>query len=217
MIILLSSLQVMGFLLIKFCVKTAYQWITVTQPFFATNPFSSFIVSAPGMGVSLKSRTPIMINKDKRKKRASGMRLPAEKNARKNTALSPERVTGLSPEEIQQMFHELQNHQIELELQNEELKRTQWELEASRDRYFNFYDLSPLGYFTVDEQGVILESNLMAATLLRKPKESVISQPLTRFIFPEDQDIYYLHRKRLVKAGESQTCELRRVHSHLVA
>jgi PAS domain-containing protein len=64
------------------------------------------------------------------------------------------------------LVHELQVHQIELEMQNEELSRAQAELDAARARYFDLYDLAPVGYFTISEQGLILEANLMASTLL---------------------------------------------------
>ena len=97
------------------------------------------------------------------------------------------------------MLHELRVHQIELEMQNEELRRTQAELEASRARYFDLYDLAPVGYFTLSEKGLILEANLTAATLLGVARGDLVKQPLPRFILPEDQDIYYLHRKQLLK------------------
>ncbi len=54
-------------------------------------------------------------------------------------------------------------HQIELEMQNEELQRSQTELENARARYFNLYDLAPIGYVTLSEKGLILEANLTAA------------------------------------------------------
>ena len=120
-------------------------------------------------------------------------------------------ATGLSPEEARQTLHELRVHQIELEMQNEELRRAQVELDASRARYFDLYDLAPVGYCTLSEQGLILEANLTAATLLGVPRGALVKQPITRFILAEDQDIYYLHRKRLFETGAPQACELRMV------
>ena len=79
------------------------------------------------------------------------------------------------------MLHDLRVHQIELEMQNEELRRTQADLEASRARYFDLYDLAPVGYFTISERGLILEANLTAATLLGVARGALIKQPLTRF------------------------------------
>ena len=103
-----------------------------------------------------------------------------------------------------QLLHELRVHQIELEMQNEELRRAQEELEASRARYFDLYDLAPVGYFTLSEEGLILEANLTAARLLGVARGALVKQPLTRFILPEDQDIYYLHRKQLFETGAPQ-------------
>ncbi len=100
-------------------------------------------------------------------------------------------------------------HQIELEMQNEELRRTQEELEVSRARYFDLYDLAPVGYFTLSEQGLILEANLTAAKLLGVARGALVKQPLSRFILREDQDIHYLHRKPLLETGAPQAWELR--------
>ena len=69
-------------------------------------------------------------------------------------------------------------------MQNEELRRTQEELEASRARYFDLYDLAPVGYFTLSEQGLILEANLTAARLLGVARGALVKQPLSRFILP---------------------------------
>jgi PAS domain-containing protein len=110
---------------------------------------------------------------------------------------------------IAQALHELLVHQIELEMQNEELRRAQAELEAARARYFDLYDLAPVGYCTVSEEGLILEANLTAATLLGVAKGALVKQPLTRFILRGDQDSYYLHRKLLFETGAPQVCELR--------
>jgi PAS domain S-box-containing protein len=117
----------------------------------------------------------------------------------------------LTPDETQQMLHELHVQQIELEMQNEELLRTQQELVAERERYFELYELAPVGYITLSEQGLILESNLTFAGLLGEGRGELVKQPLSRFVLKEDQDIYYLHRKQLFESGEVQISELRMV------
>ncbi|MBI9076467.1 MAG: PAS domain S-box protein [Desulfatibacillum sp.] len=119
----------------------------------------------------------------------------------------------LVPEEARRMLHELQVHQIELEMQNEELRRTQAELESSRERYFELYDMAPVGYCTINEKGLITEANLSAATLLGQARGSLIKAPLSRFILPDDQDIYYHHRKLLFETGSPQVCELRLIRN----
>jgi PAS domain-containing protein len=109
------------------------------------------------------------------------------------------------------LVHELEVHQIELEMQNDEWRRTQDELATSRARYFDLYDLAPVGYLTLSDKGLILEANLTAANLLALERSQLVRQPLFRFILPEDQDVYYLHRKRLSVTLQPQACELRMV------
>jgi len=131
-------------------------------------------------------------------------------------ALAGERA-GERPEDLEapplevalRALHELRVHQIELEMQNEELRRTQEELEASRERYFDLYDLAPVGYFTLNEKGLILEANLTAAKLLGMARGALVKQPLSSFILPQDQDTYYLHRKALLETGAPQGWEFR--------
>jgi PAS domain S-box-containing protein len=124
---------------------------------------------------------------------------------------SPENLEALSPKETQRVLHELRVHQAELEIQNEELRRTQVELEVSRERYFDLYDLAPVGYVTLSEKGLFLEANLTASALLGVVRSMLLKQSLTRFILPEDQDIYFLHRKQLFETGKPQAYELRMV------
>ena len=131
--------------------------------------------------------------------------------ARRKASLSPQELEALSPEETRLMLHELRVHQIELEMQNEELRQTQVELHTARARYFNLYDLAPVGYCTLSKQGLIQNANLTVATLLGLPRGALVKQPLTRFILKEDQDIFYLHRKLILESGEPQSCELRMV------
>jgi PAS domain S-box-containing protein len=147
--------------------------------------------------------------KDKGIKNAAQMRRRAEELARMNATQPLESLEALSPEQTRQMLHELRVHQTELEIQNEELRRAQVELDATRARYFDLYDLAPVGYCTVGEKGLISEANLTAATLLGVDRRDLVKQPLTRFILKEDQDVYYLYRKQLFETGEPQACELR--------
>ncbi|GFK93126.1 Sensory/regulatory protein RpfC [Fundidesulfovibrio magnetotacticus] len=111
-------------------------------------------------------------------------------------------------EETQQVLHELRVHQIELEMQNEELRLAQAELDAGRARYFDLYDLAPIGYLTLTDRGFIQEANLTVATLLGVPRTELIKQPLSRFIHVEFQGQYYHHRKKLLETSESQVWEL---------
>ncbi len=119
----------------------------------------------------------------------------------------------LSPESAQALLHELQVHQIELEMQNEELRRAQVELETSRARYFDLYDLAPVGYVTLNESGLILEANLTLANLLGVTRGGMVKRPFSHFIFPPDQDIYYLYRRELIDDHPAQSCELRLKHA----
>ena len=105
----------------------------------------------------------------------------------------------------------LKVYQVKLEMQNEELRAAQASLAASRERYLDLYDMAPVGYCTLSQEGVILEANLTAATLLDVAPRALVQQPLSRFIVPEDQDSYYLYRKKLFDTGEPQECELRLV------
>ena len=154
-----------------------------------------------------------MTRKDDRPGDAAELRRRAEEMDRGRAAQAPDNLEALSPEEIRRTLHELRVHQIELELQNEELRQAQAELDAARARYFDLYDLAPVGYCTVSEQGLILEANLTAAALLGVARSALVQQPLTSFILPEDQDIYYLYRKQLPEAGAPQACELRMVEA----
>jgi len=115
----------------------------------------------------------------------------------------------LSHEDFQRSFHNLSVHQVELEMQNEELRNTQKELEISRARYRELYDQVPIGYLTIGEQGLILESNLTAASMLAAERSELVNQPLCRYILPEDLDIFLHCYQKLVDTGKHQSCEFR--------
>ncbi len=138
---------------------------------------------------------------------ANYLRRKAEEEAAKMT----ENWKTLSLEGTRHTLHELRVHQIEIEMQNEELRRKQAQLEDSRARYFDLYDMAPVGYCTLCENGLILEANLTASTLLGVARSDLVERPISKFILREDQTIYYFHRKQLFDIGEPQKCELRMV------
>ena len=137
------------------------------------------------------------------------LRRRAEEIALQTKAQSPEQLTTLSSEATQQTLHELRVHQIELEMQNGELRRAQAQLDAARARYFDLYDVAPVGYLTISKKGLILEANLTSATLLGRARGMLVKQPLSQFILKEDHHIYYLLIKQLFGTGNSQACDLR--------
>jgi two-component system cell cycle sensor histidine kinase/response regulator CckA len=120
----------------------------------------------------------------------------------------PGQPRSLSGEE-QRLLGELREHEIELERRNEELRATQARLEASRERSFDLYDLAPVGYVTLGEEGLIQGANLTVATMLGVERAALAGQPLTRFILNEDQEVCYLHRTQLLETGAPGSCEVR--------
>ncbi len=125
--------------------------------------------------------------------------------------LSPVGSSTISAEEATRLVHELQVYQVELELQNEELRRTQSELEASRFRYFDLYELAPTGYCVISQAGKIDEANLTTAKLLGVDRSKLIHEPFSRFVYVEDQDLFYVNFRRLDKSIEPLSFELRLV------
>ncbi len=119
--------------------------------------------------------------------------------------------SGVSSEDLQRLVHELRVHQVELKMQNEELRRIQGELEAARDRYAHLYDFAPVGYLTVSDKGIITEANLTAATLLGVDRSRLEGKPFSRFILNENQNVFYLHRRQLLETQEPLYCRLRMV------
>ena len=111
--------------------------------------------------------------------------------------------------DINNMLHELQVYQIELEMQNVELRRSQQELQVSRDKFSDLYNYSPVGYFTIGETGLILEANLTGATLLNVDLARLINRPFSYYVIKEDEDLFYFHRKELFGSGNRQIVELR--------
>jgi PAS domain S-box-containing protein len=132
------------------------------------------------------------------------LRSRAEKSLRRKSVVS----RAYPDEDVEKLIQELRVHQIELEMQNEELRNAQAELAESRDRYFDLYDLAPVGYLTLDEKGLILEVNLACADLLGSDRAALIRQRFSRFVSPGSQDAFYSHWKQSIRVDSKQVCEL---------
>ena len=102
----------------------------------------------------------------------------------------PDDTEDLSPEAKDHLLHELRVHQIELEMQNDELRRSQLDLEAARDKYSDLYDFAPVGYFSIGKKGMISAANLTGSTMLGVERGSLIGKPFSHFIHEDDQDLY---------------------------
>ena len=116
-----------------------------------------------------------------------------------------------SPQQMPQILHELSVHQIELEMQNEELRKTHLDLEAARAQWFDLYDVAPVGYCTIGELGLIVQANLTFTALLGVARGSLVAQSFGQFIVAEDGDTFYRLRKQIMNDGTPRSCELRMV------
>ena len=145
------------------------------------------------------------------------LRRKAEKEAQHGIkTLSPETV--FSSEECRDALHELNVHQIELQMQNEELRHTQTELFESQARYKELYNLSPTGYCTISEKGLVVMANQTFCTLLGCTQATLERQPLfSKLICRKSQDAYYIHRKALLETAKPQSFELEMVRNDGVA
>ncbi|MDP2020295.1 MAG: histidine kinase [Hydrogenophaga sp.] len=108
----------------------------------------------------------------------------------------------------EKLAHELHVHQIELESQNEELRRTKSDLSAARDRYQDLFDFAPVGYFTLDRSGVILECNLAGATLVGARRAELKGCSFSRFVSPSDGDRWHLYTRKVLGEDGPHRIEL---------
>jgi PAS domain S-box-containing protein len=110
--------------------------------------------------------------------------------------------------DLPRILHELQVHQIELELQNDELRHTQAELKDTQKKYFDLFNFAPIGYFTLNGNGVIAEVNLAGAELLGKERSRLIGKPLQVYLNPKSRPQFFQLFDTVFKYRGSQTGEL---------
>jgi PAS domain S-box-containing protein len=122
-------------------------------------------------------------------------------------------VGALSSDELEQLIYELRVHQIELDIQNEQLRTTQMQLERARDRYQALYDAAPVGYVTLDEDGRIRQANRTIAVMLGLPREELTGERLSRFVAAGDQATYHFYQLQLSEKPARENCEIQLVRA----
>jgi PAS domain S-box-containing protein len=110
--------------------------------------------------------------------------------------------------DIKRLIHELEVHQVELEMQNRELRETHQLLEESRNRYADLYDFAPLAYCTFDEKGCIQEINLTGASVLGVERERLLGKPFTAVVSMPDKQPFWEHLNRCFRDRQTVTTEL---------
>jgi PAS domain S-box-containing protein len=125
------------------------------------------------------------------------------------------RVTG---PDLQRLVHELEVHQVELEMQNEELRESRLELEAALARYTEIFDFAPIGYATISLDGTLHEVNHAAAKLLGSARSHLLRRPFDSFVVPDDREAFFELLRRVVDSEARQSCDVQlfRIGGHVV-
>jgi PAS domain S-box-containing protein len=131
------------------------------------------------------------------------------KGTEKKPGESPESSPGQEGQTREHLVHELQVHQIELETQAEELRRTHAELEESRDKYLDLYEFAPVGYITLTDTESVSEVNITGAKLLGVSRNKLQKVQFRKFVVPEDSDQWARYFVKMADTGKKQTCTLR--------
>jgi PAS domain S-box-containing protein len=134
-------------------------------------------------------------------------RTPAP-NLRAEAELARAPPAKAKPRSDDELLHDLQVYQIELEMQNEALRQSQVALEESRDRYVDLYEFAPIGYLTLTESGLISQVNLTGAALLGEERSKLLNRSFARFVAASDRDKWHRHSLHVFQHGGKQTCEL---------
>jgi PAS domain S-box-containing protein len=138
--------------------------------------------------------------------RIARLRRLAEERSRESTT---QIARTMAEEDVQGLVHELQVHQVELEMQNEELRQAQEQLGESLEKYSDLYDFAPVGYVTSDRDGLILEANLTFAGQLGIERGRLIDTPFWLYAAAPDRGRFRSHLDQVFKTNERRTCELR--------
>jgi two-component system, chemotaxis family, sensor kinase Cph1 len=131
------------------------------------------------------------------------------RQARETLKSRPSPMEKMPVEDVRKLVEELQIHQVKLELQNEELRSMQRELEQSRKKYSDLYDFAPVGYLTIDEEGRIVEANLTAAKQLGTERSILIGKPFNLYAAENYREELHLHLRKVFKTQQPHTCVIK--------
>jgi len=146
-----------------------------------------------------------MIKESLRTKRPAKLEMRAEKFLNKKLS----EIKKTSPRKVRNLFEDLQIYQTELELRNKELCSAQLELKSALDRYSDLFEFAPVGIFSVNEQRMVVEVNLIGASLLEEERTSLIGMPFPHFISKDSLETFELSCKQLLKKKAKQRCKLK--------
>ena len=118
-------------------------------------------------------------------------------------------IESLDRAELAKMAHELAVHQVELEIQNEELSMSRADVERVRDLYLDLYDFAPVGYLTLDGHSRVVEANLTASNALMKTKQDLLKLRFTKFINPDESQTFHLFSRKVMESEGKQMLELK--------
>ena len=155
---------------------------------------------------------------EKKSQKAAALKKPAKTKAAKKTKshdsidkraksfpiVGIDATTG----DLKKVLQELRGHQIELEMQNEELRQTQQQLKESRDRYTDLYDFAPVGYFTFNKKSLVIEANLTGCQILDAERKNLIKKPFHIFVGKESRDRFNLHLQDVFNTSVKKSCEI---------
>lgn len=131
------------------------------------------------------------------------------KMAEKKLKSQARRIAALSGQSIDELVHELGTHQIELEIQNEELRRAQVAIEKAMRRYADLYEFAPVGYFILSEKGVVQSVNITGAEMLGLERGGVLRMPFSKFLVKEYREAFSGHIRDVFSSRMKQTVELK--------
>jgi PAS domain S-box-containing protein len=149
--------------------------------------------------------------KGKRTLNAAALRACAEAQLkrRRNSQWNEERGGRKADVDPLRQLHELQVHQIELEMQNAELQEARDRTDALLEKYTDLYDFAPVGFFSLDEQGRILEINLTGSTLLGAERSRLINRPFSRFVTLPCRSAFWDFLARAFDGADKQAFEIK--------